>query len=412
MHSVTRNADGSVTTITLTHNVDNASDMVEYTSRAVDTDHEIAGWDGQTLKRSSDDVDDMLATPQEATVYTNIEPATERKLTYGGDDATSGATVPPPSSANPIVLDAGQDAAEINMPAQGTARMFTGTIGGVAGTFTCANTSAAICGAVTTMTNDITSQITLDAMLDPGWTFESDDYVEKVAAQDSDYMYFGYWLQSPEDSSAGSPAYEFVAFHGGAAPPFEVETALSGNKDDKGLTATYVGGAAGRYVTRKLRVKDDAVDPQSPGYHGRFTATATLTANFGMHDEFDMDDKVDGSVDTRHKIKGTITDFMDGDTDLGFEVTLGLTSIGDGTFSGTTTAIFSDTATSTGSTNADAGTWSGQTYGPAPVTTDLATDDMPADVSTKLPSGVAGLFNAKSTIGLTKVSGAYAAEKQ
>ena len=169
------------------------------------------------MKRS--DADD-LPTPQEATVYTNIEKATKRKLTYGGDDPTSKLdAVPAPTVANPIVLDAGQD--EINMPTLGNARMFTGTIGGISGTFTCANTSSAVCGTVTPLPNDLTGQLTLDTALDAGWTFESDDYVEKVAAQDSDYMYFGYWLQSPEDSSAGSPAYEFVAFHGGAAPPFD-----------------------------------------------------------------------------------------------------------------------------------------------------------------------------------------------
>ena len=61
--------------------------------------------------------------------------------------------------------------------------------------------------------------------------------------------------------------------------------------DDDALTATYVGGAAGRYVTRKLRIKSPGVDPNSPGYHGRFTARATLTAHFGEHEDFaDPDD--------------------------------------------------------------------------------------------------------------------------
>ena len=52
------------------------------------------------------------------------------------------------------------------------------------------------------------------------------------------------------------------------------------------LTAKYEGGAAGRYVTRELRVKSGAVDPNSPGSHGRFTAKAKLTATFGTHDSF------------------------------------------------------------------------------------------------------------------------------
>ena len=52
--------------------------------------------------------------------------------------------------------------------------------------------------------------------------------------------------------------------------------------DDKdALTATYKGGAAGRYVTRKLSFTDQGVDPKSPAYHGRFTANAELKAYFG-----------------------------------------------------------------------------------------------------------------------------------
>ena len=56
--------------------------------------------------------------------------------------------------------------------------------------------------------------------------------------------------------------------------------------DSHALTAKYEGGAAGRYVTRDLRVKSGDVDPNSPGSHGRFTAKAKLTATFGTHPSF------------------------------------------------------------------------------------------------------------------------------
>ena len=59
---------------------------------------------------------DMIVIPEEATVYTNIVPATPRKLTYGGDvDENTGGAVPAPTAASPIELDAGQgDDASLN----------------------------------------------------------------------------------------------------------------------------------------------------------------------------------------------------------------------------------------------------------------------------------------------------------
>ena len=78
------------------------------------------------------------------------------------------------------------------------------------------------------------------------------------------------------------------------------------------------------YVTRKLTFTDLTVDPKSPAHHGRFTANAQLKAYFGDNPTFN-EKEVDGVVvrEARHnRIDGTITDFMDGDTDLGFKVKL------------------------------------------------------------------------------------------
>ena len=67
----------------------NATDEVEYDdAEAVDTGHEIAGWMGQTLKRDDSEAADTDADTDavpademdEATFYTNIDPAKPGKL--------------------------------------------------------------------------------------------------------------------------------------------------------------------------------------------------------------------------------------------------------------------------------------------------------------------------------------------
>ena len=116
---------GGDTTITLTGTVTD----VEYTSGAVDTGHEIDGWSGQTMSRSDED---DLPTPETATVYTNIEPATEQKLTLG--DATNAV---PRGANDTIVLDPGEDVADINMDVMDM-DTFRATYNGIPGTFTCA----------------------------------------------------------------------------------------------------------------------------------------------------------------------------------------------------------------------------------------------------------------------------------
>ena len=94
------------------------------------------------------------------------------------------------------------------------------------------------------------------------------------------------------------PAVTNPLLSSGGNALFEVEgdedpdTKYGLTDDSHALTAKYEGGAAGRYVTRELRVKSGAVDPNSPGSHGRFTAKAKLTATFGTHDSFAGSDQM------------------------------------------------------------------------------------------------------------------------
>ena len=135
-----------------------------------------------------------------------------------------------------------------------------------------------------------------------------------ASVPDDDYMYFGYWLQSPEDPDG------FAAFYNGELL-FNVPGTLNSATRDEALTANYEGGAAGMYVTRKLRLIGQTVDVNSPGFFGRFTAKAALTAIFGGPN----------TVDENRTISGTITEFKDGNRDLDFKVTLAPLNILDDT---------------------------------------------------------------------------------
>ena len=193
---------------------------------------------------------------------------------------------------------------------------FTGAYGGISGKYTCV---AFTCVAVPTTVNDVTEQRIL-GVINASWEFVSDENIESAATQDVGYMYYGYWLRSSMDNVA----YQFNAFFGGdVMAEFDPPEVLLDERE--ALTATYKGGAAGRYVTSKLNFINDTVDVKSPAYHGRFTANAELKAYFGNPPSsapVTDDTGMETSPDNQNQVHGTITDFMDGATDLGFEVTL------------------------------------------------------------------------------------------
>ena len=128
--TVTRNTDGSETKITLAHFPVFGNDVDDYESEAVEAGYEIDDWSGQTLKRVNDEGD--LQKPQEATVYTNIEPATPQKLKRGGEDEK--ALGCDPGAIHVYVLGDGEDVADINTDDSSS---FEATYNGHPGTFTC-----------------------------------------------------------------------------------------------------------------------------------------------------------------------------------------------------------------------------------------------------------------------------------
>ena len=170
------------------------ADTVDYKSKTVGAaDFKYGEWTTQTLTRGGSDTAGLL-TPEEATVYTNIENATPRKLTYGGDEPTGAATIPAPSADVSIVLTDNKDVSMLHVSAD-TARTFTGTISGASGTFTCAASQA--CAEIVPSENAGGQMILTTVLTD--WTFVSNSVVESAALQDENYMFFGYWLREPAD---------------------------------------------------------------------------------------------------------------------------------------------------------------------------------------------------------------------
>ena len=392
---VERDPDG-VIKITLTHQANDA-DEVEY-DPAVDVDpgHGIDNWMGRTLTRNNGteammNTDAVPATEMDvATFYTDIDAAEAGKWMVTGE-------MVPQTTDMAFLIDPDQEEEAFTTAFTGNYVRADGTK--IHGTFTCDTEAEAECTTFTAPTEtNLEGNLVLPSRLsEGGWTFEStrDDEPEGWTP-DADYMYFGYWLNSPVDPSADPMAYEFATFSGGNAP-FTVGPELT--NDSHALKATYEGGAAGMYVTRELRLKDGEVDPLSPGSYGGFTANAMLNAYFGAHADFEAGDDADANPSKQNMVDGTITNFMDGDMDLDFEVEFELSLIADSSITdGVATATFGNPNDNNGM-----GTWDAQFYGPNADTD--ATDEV---INSTLPSGVAGQFEVGSDY--TKVVGAFAAE--
>ena len=249
-------------------------------------------------------------------------------------------------------------------------RKLAGTFHGVAGTFAC---TADTC----TATNDKDGNLTtLTTSGNGSWTFTPTDTDVSVPGvqTDADYLDFGYWVNA--STVNGKQSYDAAAFYRGKSPSGGTTTGT----DIAGLegSATYTGGAAGLFT------KTTHGSGVTSG--GRFTADASLTANFGGNDVAPND---------ADKISGSITNFMDSEgnvIDPGWtlrlmtaDIEVTATDATEGTFSGNTSA---------------GGKWSGNLYG--------AVDS--ASTPDKLPSGVAGEFTGAFTNG--NVMGAFGATKQ
>ena len=202
------------------------------------------------------------------------------------------------------------------------------------------------------------------------WTFSPNSNLATVKVPDTAYTYFGWWLNKPKLNSG---VHDVEVFAGGTATAAPLNEAMVGN-------ATYTGPAAGKYVTKTF-----TAGAQTDAGVGHFTATANVTARFGL---------ATGDVGT---IGGSVTGFvLDDARAASWTVKLeDVTLNTDATFNGTSEVNFGGGLTAT--ENGGAGTWEGSFY-------DTDTDDA------KGPQTVVGRFDAVTEA--ASVIGAFGAKRQ
>ena len=202
-------------------------------------------------------------------------------------------------------------------------------------------------------------------------------YTDKGASTDTDYLDFGHWVR--KISGGDNAGYTVEAFFRGSLPYFGVD-GLEGS-------VTYGGSAAGLYSRQIYNPDGTAADRSA----GRFTASASLTANFGG-----------GAIpaNDHYMISGTISDFRDAaGKSIDGSWSVALKKIQRDSQNQTWGDTFDGGATDGG--GAAAGTWRGAFYG------DNTQD---SQGNTPLPTGVAGEFTAGFTNG--EVVGAFGATRQ
>ena len=167
---------------------------------------------------------------------------------------------------------------EFPKPTNNLAVMISGSYHGVSGTYSCTPTTGNTCatqlaaeGFLLGITADNTNVFSGSAT---AWTFKPSDPNARVTEMpDEIYASYGWWLRKSADGKMYT-ASAFAADKGNVADATGIDT-LRG-------TATYMGGAVGKYALYSaLGETNDA---------GHFTAIATLEADFN-------DDMIMGTID-------------------------------------------------------------------------------------------------------------------
>ena len=188
---------------------------------------------------------------------------------------------------------------------------FTGMVRNVPGTFSCTGTAAdAPCTGTTLPNIGDDGKITGNPA---SWTFTPTSSNAMIDVQDGDgHLVFGWWLQ--KDTKGVPTGVDVFAF----APGLTASAAAVSATGLEG-TATYSGGAAGKYALHHTGGANSEA--------GHFTATATLEADF---DADSNNDAADGNDENGLTLSGKIENIMTGDVARDWTVTLmGGDAVGD-----------------------------------------------------------------------------------
>ena len=399
--------DGDVTVlVNATDNSDGERESTYKDSAAMTADTPaIAGW-SHTVVVDNNRTTTTTNDDEAVTIYTNIGDKIDRALLvvenaavnnnvrdnfFGLDvaDADNGAADFKKNARTTNWPSAPADTTQTNSVVLGalqtiggttTQRLeFSGTWMGVPGTFicpTCTDTAGRI--TVTASTDsDGDEAVSVTVPSGATWVFQPDDPKVTVKVDDDDYLYFGWWKQVSKDT-AGDFTIGFRTLAGGT-PVFPAAnlTAVEGE-------ATYEGAAAGKYAM-------ESGSRLSPTYEaGIFTATASLTADFGSDTE-------------QLDLSGTITNFRNAaGQSMDWTVELGELSH-DGSAASLATDLTSartdnegEAVWKIGSFSSGAGAWDATFYG------NSRSDGQPGSVS--------GRFNASFDDANAHIAGAYGAE--
>ncbi len=267
---------------------------------------------------------------------------------------------------------------------------FTGTFRGIPGTYACSDAGA--CTLTTNDDNELSVGGTGVLTFTPRKTVNDteDKHMISGVYPDGNYLVFGYWLQEGTDR-AGDATYAVNAFYGGSelidGTSFASLSSLVGQ-------ATYNGEASGMYAKKALSVVDGAL-VGTPSKAGQFTASASLTANFGA----------DAKVATGEifMITGTISNFLD-DSGTAIDGNWSLALNGD---TGNIVSSGDDFGTFSGDTGSGSnkGMWEGQFFG-----IPRGTDGTALAGTTDYPTSAAGKFTGHFQNG--HVIGAFGATKK
>ena len=335
----------------------------------------------------------VITTVGIASIAAAANNGTRHTITFASDVSTIGKYIKsdnfPTGDTASVSYESDDPATTDTDEETGGGKKFSGTFHGIPGEFVCTAGQGTAC----TATNNKKGIL---ATFTETWTFKPTVAGARMPVMgtilDTDFLTFGYWLQSTENDD-GSMKYQIDTFATGAdVYEFTALQDTDGTGEVVFGSATYAGKATGMYAKSTFSDKGEG----SPSASGQFTADANLTAYFGGDDV---------AVNNQYSISGTVNNIRDtSGMPIDSSWTVKLNKAGFGASGNTVTAPTGVTAAANTfyGTTTGGGGWQGQFFGLSTVGT--------ATSGRKQPTGVAGEFNGHFTNG--HVIGAFGATEK